>query len=55
MMKNLFLMALALASSAVAAQDLPITNARIIDGTGRVIENGSVLVEDEAYRLRDGR
>ena len=51
MMKNLFLvallLALALASSAAAAQDLLITNARIIDGTGRVIENGSVLVDDE--------
>jgi imidazolonepropionase-like amidohydrolase len=51
MMKNLCLVAslvaVALTSSAAAAQDLLITNARIIDGTGRVIENGSVLVDDE--------
>jgi imidazolonepropionase-like amidohydrolase len=46
MMRGLFLVALVLASSPAAAQDLLIRNARIIDGTGRVIENGSVLVDD---------
>ena len=30
----------------VAAQDIVVTNARILDGTGRVIERGSVLVRD---------
>jgi imidazolonepropionase-like amidohydrolase len=30
----------------IAAQDLVITNARILDGTGRVIERGSVVVRD---------
>ena len=32
--------------SPVWGQDLMITNARIIDGNGGVIENGSVAVED---------
>ena len=30
----------------VAAQDIVVTNARILDGTGRVIERGSVVVRD---------
>jgi imidazolonepropionase-like amidohydrolase len=37
---------LALAATAVNAQDLTITNARIIDGTGRVIDRGSIVVRD---------
>src|SRR5690554_8092264 len=37
----------ALSISAVAgAQDLIVTNARILDGTGRVIERGAVLVRN---------
>jgi imidazolonepropionase-like amidohydrolase len=35
---------LALCTTAVNAQDLTITNARIIDGTGRVIDRGSVVI-----------
>jgi imidazolonepropionase-like amidohydrolase len=35
---------LALGTTAVSAQDLTITNARIIDGTGRVIDRGSIVV-----------
>ncbi len=34
----------ALGITAVSAQDLTITNARIIDGTGRVIDRGSIVV-----------
>jgi len=37
---------LALSAQHVAAQALVVTNARILDGTGRVIENGSVTVRD---------
>ena len=37
--------ALAGVCPAVAAQDLVITNVRIVDGTGRVIERGNVVVE----------
>lgn len=37
---------LALSAQAVSAQNLVITNARILDGTGRVIERGSVVVRD---------
>jgi imidazolonepropionase-like amidohydrolase len=37
---------LALSTQHVAAQTLVVTNARILDGTGRVIENGSVVVLD---------
>src|SRR5262245_37721443 len=37
---------LALSAQHVAAQALVVTNARILDGTGRVIENGSVVVRD---------
>ena len=37
---------LALSAQHVAAQTLVVTNARILDGTGRVIENGSVVVRD---------
>lgn len=33
-----------LSAGGLAAQDLVITNARIIDGTGRVIERGSIVV-----------
>jgi imidazolonepropionase-like amidohydrolase len=40
-----FAVALVLVSSA-SAQNLVITNARILDGTGRVIERGSVVVRD---------
>jgi imidazolonepropionase-like amidohydrolase len=36
--------ALFLVSAAAGAQDLAITNARILDGTGRVIERGTVVV-----------
>jgi imidazolonepropionase-like amidohydrolase len=35
---------LALGTVAAGAQDLTITNARIIDGTGRVIDRGSIVV-----------
>ena len=37
---------LALGATAVKAQDLTITNARILDGTGRVIDRGSIVVRD---------
>ena len=37
---------LTLSAQHVAAQALVVTNARILDGTGRVIENGSVVVRD---------
>jgi imidazolonepropionase-like amidohydrolase len=37
---------LALSGAQVAAQTLIVTNARILDGTGRVIENGSVVMRD---------
>jgi imidazolonepropionase-like amidohydrolase len=40
-----FAFALALAGTA-GAQNLTITNARILDGTGKVIERGSVVVRD---------
>lgn len=36
----------AFTATAARAQDLTITNARIIDGTGRVIDNGSIVVRD---------
>jgi imidazolonepropionase-like amidohydrolase len=35
---------LALGAAAVQAQDLTITNARILDGTGRVIDRGSIVI-----------
>ena len=35
---------LALGATTVSAQDLTITNARIVDGTGRVIERGSIVI-----------
>lgn len=35
---------LALGATAVEAQDLTITNARIVDGTGRVIDRGSIVI-----------
>jgi imidazolonepropionase-like amidohydrolase len=35
---------LVLGAATVSAQDLTITNARIIDGTGRVIDRGSIVV-----------
>src|SRR5512139_1671488 len=35
---------LALGAATVNAQDLTITNGRIIDGAGRVIERGSVVI-----------
>src|SRR5262245_19809264 len=41
-----FTIALALSAHHVAAQALVVTNARILDGTGRVIENGSVVMRD---------
>jgi len=34
----------ALGATAVEAQDLTITNARILDGTGRVIDRGSIVI-----------
>ena len=37
---------LALGATAANAQDLTITNARILDGTGRVIDRGSIVVRD---------
>ena len=37
-------LAVMLLSGGVAAQDLVITNARMLDGTGRVIERGTVVV-----------
>src|SRR6185295_16612399 len=36
--------ALALCATTVNAQDLTITNGRIVDGTGRVIDRGSVVI-----------
>ncbi len=36
----------ALGATTVNAQDLTITNARIIDGTGRVIDRGSIVIRD---------
>jgi imidazolonepropionase-like amidohydrolase len=49
-MKALFTFActfcLAFSAQSIAAQTLIVTNARILDGTGRVIENGSVAVRD---------
>lgn len=47
-----FLSFLGAAGSSVA-QELVITNARILDGTGRVIESGSVVVSRRAHRARD--
>src|SRR5687768_9873669 len=38
--------ALTLFSGAAPAQELTITNARIIDGTGNVIERGAVVVRE---------
>ena len=35
-----------LGTTVVFAQDLAITNARIIDGTGQIIESGSIIVRD---------
>src|SRR5215471_5024884 len=35
-----------LIATGVSAQNLTITNARIIDGTGRVIERGAVVVQN---------
>ena len=35
-----------LVTSCVPAQDLVISNARILDGTGGVIEQGSIVVSD---------
>ena len=47
---HLHALGLAIGASAVlvpaAAQDLAITNARIVDGAGRVIESGTVVVRD---------
>jgi imidazolonepropionase-like amidohydrolase len=39
-------LAAVLFTGGVAAQDLTITNARVLDGTGRVVERGSVVVRD---------
>jgi imidazolonepropionase-like amidohydrolase len=39
-------MVFVVASGSVYAQNLTITNARILDGTGRVIERGAVVVRD---------
>jgi imidazolonepropionase-like amidohydrolase len=41
-----FTIALALSAQHVTAQALVVTNARILDGTGRLIENGSVVMRD---------
>ena len=45
-MKRLFAAALLLICAGASAQDLLITNARIIDGTGAVIERGSIVIRD---------
>ena len=46
---------MALSAQHVAAQALVVTNARILDGTGRVIGNGSVVVRDgKIVRFRRG-
>ena len=46
-MKKLAVLALALTfAMAARAQDLVITNARILDGTGLSIDRGSIVVED---------
>ena len=46
MTMRLVFLGLALASTGGFAQDLVIGNSRIIDGTGTVIENGSIVVAD---------
>jgi imidazolonepropionase-like amidohydrolase len=46
MIKRLVLSCILAAPCASFAQNLVITNARIIDGTGRVIDSGSVVVSD---------
>lgn len=43
-MRSVAMLALLGAGSATIAQDLTITNARILDGNGNVIENGSVVI-----------
>ena len=45
-MKLSFAAALLLIYAGASAQDLLITNARIIDGTGAVIERGSIVIRD---------
>ncbi|HEX2138525.1 MAG TPA: amidohydrolase family protein, partial [Woeseiaceae bacterium] len=45
-MRNLALLVLLVAWNDGIAQDLVITNARIIDGTGRSLERGSIVVKD---------
>src|SRR5690606_35819380 len=45
-MKRLFAAAFLLICVGASAQDLLITNARIIDGTGAVIERGSIVIRD---------
>jgi imidazolonepropionase-like amidohydrolase len=45
-MKSVSALCLLLVSSAVLAQDLAVTNARVIDGTGRVIESGVIVIRD---------
>ena len=46
-MKKLAVLALALTfAMAARAQDLVITNARILDGTGLSIDRGSIVIED---------
>src|SRR4029434_8687074 len=48
-MKNLLaqiVLAFVAAAGPAAAQNLVITNARILDGTGKVIERGAVVVRD---------
>lgn len=39
-------LALGMAAAGAAAQTLVIANARIIDGTGKVIEHGAVVAKD---------
>jgi imidazolonepropionase-like amidohydrolase len=46
-MRHSFLLFCATLPTACLAQDLAINNARIIDDSGRVIENGSVLIRDD--------
>jgi len=46
MIRIVFFLGLLVTASLGNAQDLVITNARIIDGTGTTIEQGSVVVED---------
>jgi len=45
-LRNIAALAALLLTGSVAAQDLVITNGRVLDGTGRVLERGTVVVRD---------